>query len=1094
MDVVTSRIMIDHGLIWCIVIFIVVGTSVSAFDCNEVQECFCHPDIGDSFKITCDLPNNSSFGVYIYPSRFIKIECVNSPKWSDFHVNMASLEWNQVETMWFHMCDLPANNTSLGEITQMMGVIGVEKLIFRSFRNLSSELKKHHLDGFDNLKKLILSNNMISDLDGSLLANLPNLIELNLMENNLNLPVGFFDYTPNLERLELGGNNMQSIELGTFDNLKKLELLNLWKNNFTEFPLGIFDYLVALRGFDINGNDIVSLPENIFAKLKNLEAINLSRNYFTELPRDLLRNNTKLLNVTISQNRANLTTLPSGFFSNYTQLKVLKLTWNDFTTLPEDLFWGTFSLTQISLTKNRLKSLPQYIFRDARQLKSLELDMNELEELPNYIFTTTNQLLTLNLSKNRITFIPKYMFSGLYKLTYLNIEDNYLTTISHKSLSPMMNLKIARFSNNHLTLLSSRYSYLDVYQMYSPFQDCYLLEELYLDNNNIPVIFGDWMFVILGLRVLDLRYNNISNLSATDLQFMSNKLNVDLTHNKIEHIFLKEVELLASSQDVPRDVIISVENNPIKCDCILYDFLRYIEGRMHPYAQNFFHIKPGDLKCHSPKWLEDVKVTNLRSRTLKCNVKDTNLKLPCSQECECILRPDDRSFKIDCSHKNMTHMPSDIKDPGQPFRLGLNFSSNMLTKMPNLMELKLESTKLVDLSNNNISEIFLDGLPDAVEFLELHNNNISRIPPDVLEFLSNSTNLKRLTLHGNPWKCDCEAKDFLNFVQTKYVKILNLSHVMCRGKNHSISQMTVNDFCPGETELFIGISVVIAVIGILVGVFGFYYRYQRNIKVWLFARQWCLWFVTEEELDKEKLYDAFISYSHKDQNFVENELVSQLESGPKPFKLCLHYRDWLAGEWIPAQIAKSVEDSRRTIVVLSPNFLESVWGRMEFRAAHSQALSEGRARVILILYGDIGPTDDMDPELKAYISMNTYVKWGDPWFWDKLRYALPHPPKTANAAGRKIFENHQLCIRVEGDKKELIYPTGPPETPLANTTPPADTLKTFTCDGKEQFSDIIYPHESPKLNGDIAVIFEPKSITREFKIAALDNPQCTTVC
>lgn len=50
---------------------------------------------------------------------------------------------------------------------------------------------------------------------------------------------------------------------------------------------------------------------------------------------------------------------------------------------------------------------------------------------------------------------------------------------------------------------------------------------------------------------------------------------------------------------------------------------------------------------------------------------------------------------------------------------------------------------------------------------------------------------------------------------------------------------------------------------------------------------------------------------------------------------------------------------------------------MEFRAAHSQALSEGRARVILILYGDIGPMDNLDSELKAYISMNTLMSNGE---------------------------------------------------------------------------------------------------------------------
>ncbi|XP_014472682.1 PREDICTED: protein toll [Dinoponera quadriceps] len=1095
MEVVASRKMIDHGLIRCIVILIVARASVLAFDCSEVHECFCHPDIGDSYRISCRLQNNSAFGVQIYPGRSVRVECTNSPKWSDFHVNMASLERTQVETMWFHTCDLPPNTTSLGDITHMLGVIDVNKLVFRSFKNLSSELTKHHLDGFNNLKQLVLSNNMISDLDRELLIDLPNLIALNLMENDINLPCGFFNYTPNLERLELSSNNLQSIELGIFDNLRKLRLLNLWKNNLTDFPSGIFDQLVALQSLDINTNNIVTLPEDIFAKLENLEVINLSRNYFEKLPKDLLRNNTKLDNVTLNNNRVDMPTLPREFFSNLTELKVLRLNWNGFVTLPEDLFLGSFSLTNISLTRNRLKTLPQSIFRDAKLLLSLELDMNELEGLPDNIFVNTNQLVKLDLSKNLLTSISKNMFSGLHKLRELNMENNHLTTIEHRSLNPMSSLRIARFSNNRLTLRSPLSNYSDIYALYSPFQNCLQLEELHVANNSISMIFNDWIFVMMKLRILDLKYNNISILSNNDLQFLSRKLKVDLTYNKIERIFINENEVMsiASSQTWPRDVIISVQNNPVICDCLMYSFLRYNEGRMHPYVQNYFHIFPGDLSCRSPKWVENMKVMDLRSKTLQCIINDANhFNISCPEECICILRPEDKALRIDCSSKNLTDVPSDVKDPGDKYKLGLDFSGNMIKKMPNLAELNLQSARLLDLSHNNISEIFRDGLPNVVQVLELHNNNISRISRDVLDFLRNSTNLTRLTLHGNPWECDCEATDFLDFVQTEYVKILNLPGVICRGKNYSISRMTMNDLCPSETELFIGISVVIAFIGILVGVFGFYYRYQRNIKVWLFARQWCLWFVTEEELDKEKLYDAFISYSHKDHQFVEEELVTKLESGPKPFKLCLHYRDWLAGEWIPAQIAKSVEDSRRTIVVLSPNFLESVWGRMEFRAAHSQALSEGRARVILILYGDIGPTDDMDPELKAYISMNTYVKWGDPWFWDKLRYALPHPSKSMSAAGRKIFENHQLCIQVVGDKKELIYPVGP----LANTTPPADTLKTFICDERELPStDLGYPLESPKANGDIAVIFEPKRLlTRELKIAALDNPQCTTVC
>lgn len=170
-----------------------------------------------------------------------------------------------------------------------------------------------------------------------------------------------------------------------------------------------------------------------------------------------------------------------------------------------------------------------------------------------------------------------------------------------------------------------------------------------------------------------------------------------------------------------------------------------------------------------------------------------------------------------------------------------------------------------------------------------------------------------------------------------------------------------------------------------------YHKYKNEIKVWMFSHKFSKWLVTEKEIDRDKKYDAFISYSHQDEWFVFTQLIPNLENDDEnQYKLCVHYRDWLVGVHIPTQIYRSVAESRRTIIILSPNFLTSYWARKEFQEAYVRAMADRCPRVIIIMLEDIGDRDKLDDELKAYISTNTYLAWGDPLFWKRLRFVLPH--------------------------------------------------------------------------------------------------------
>ena len=146
-----------------------------------------------------------------------------------------------------------------------------------------------------------------------------------------------------------------------------------------------------------------------------------------------------------------------------------------------------------------------------------------------------------------------------------------------------------------------------------------------------------------------------------------------------------------------------------------------------------------------------------------------------------------------------------------------------------------------------------------------------------------------------------------------------------------------------------------------------------------------------KENPEEKDYDAFVSFCHKDLNWVAGTLLPYLEAPQCGYHLCVHDRDFVPGVAITKNIMTAIQYSRRTILVLSPNLIKSGWCDLEFQAAHQRALEDRCNFLIVVLLQEVDPKD-LDETLRLYMRTKTYVSADDKWLWEKLLYAMPKIP------------------------------------------------------------------------------------------------------
>ena len=121
-----------------------------------------------------------------------------------------------------------------------------------------------------------------------------------------------------------------------------------------------------------------------------------------------------------------------------------------------------------------------------------------------------------------------------------------------------------------------------------------------------------------------------------------------------------------------------------------------------------------------------------------------------------------------------------------------------------------------------------------------------------------------------------------------------------------------------------------------------------------------------------------------------------------------------------------MKNSRRTILVITPNFVKSEYTRFEYQVAQQEMLKR-KHRIIPVLLDDISESKStMDPNLKSILSSVTYLEWPHESddkktekFWKRLQLSLPKKRQnsdTNRTSSSETVKADDIQLSVVSDK------------------------------------------------------------------------------
>ncbi|GBP43493.1 Toll-like receptor 7 [Eumeta japonica] len=864
-----------------------------------------------------------------------------------------------------------------------------------SFNKLSSEnIKEDTFTGLIRLIVLDLSHNSLTRISGKIFKDL------------------FF-----LQILNLRNNSIGYVEDNVFSPLFNLHTLNLGENRLHTIEEYLFNGLYILNKLSLNNNLLSYINENAFKNCSDLKELDLSSNHLKRVPRAIWQL-PFLKSLDLGENL--LTDIDKNSFYNLSQLSGLRLIDNQIGNLTVGMFSHLSSLQVLNLAKNKIQTIETETFQKNAQLEAVRLDGNFISDI-NGVFVSLTKLLWLNLSENHLVWFD-YAFIPS-SLKWLDVHANFIEILgNYYKLQSELNVKTLDVSHNRLVAINS---------MAIPNS----VELFFMNNNFITNIDTDTFLDKKNLTRVDMYANELEQLDLNSLRLSRVPASRALPEFYISgnpfrcDCSMKWLLLInnMTSRQYPR----VMDLNNVICK------ESYVRGAKLSAVSD---LETKDFLCkyesHCPE---------------KCHCCDYNecpCRAICPRNCSCYHDSLKSVSVADCSNSQLSTIPEYVPpDVTHIYLDGNNYrviNSTIFSKIGSLQVLYLNASyieyvhnhtfaflkdlQILHLENNklkrlrglefeklrNLRELYLQNnfieyisnetfsYLSSLEILRLHEN---RLVDYGLWHLDNNKKLSTLSIGHNYWSCECKyLQGFLTYVSQNVEKVSDLQHLWClnnRAKPDERKQLNLN----GSVCTEVGGSAMSALLvsnnlpllaSVLTGfmlillILALVFTFRYACRMWLFSN--CgirLSPLSDVFDDNDKLYDAYVCYSPKDEEFVIDTLAKELENGYPSYHVCLHYRDVPQFEATYAQfpdlVVEATEASRRIIVVLTRNFIRTEWSHLEFRQALQRALGKNPHKLILITTGPV----PRDSELKSYFKTSLEIAWTEKRFWERLRYAMP---------------------------------------------------------------------------------------------------------